>query len=232
MLVQGVDDRGIARTLFRAIRSTSALLRDLTDVPLQLLKEGKAAGVEALSGAQTHGKIRRVNALVRHHKAVRVLFAQLDALSESHPLVLDPNRIEVFGLLSEHDHNLCGLDGVVYVGLVPLGYLIAQAHTAEEYLVPLGGQDIVKLVGVVAVLGSLDPVLAVAVLLGNEHVVCRLAAGLFHPLYADALDLLRLLLIGFGNVHGRQFNSLPGIAIVQEGAFADGIAGGHFFVFV
>ncbi len=113
-----------------------------------------------------------------------------------------------------------------------LCYFVSEADAAEEHFIALGRKSIVKLLRIVAVLGTIDVMLAVTVLKAYKYVIRRLLACLFEPFGSDALNFFRLLLIGSCYVGRCQRDRLLHVPGVQKRRFANVVTRRNLFAFV
>ena len=161
-----------------------------------------------------------------------MLFSLFDSCLETTPFVLNPNRAKVLGLFTEHDHNLCGFNGIVNVWLILFRDFISQTNTAKEHLVSLGNKGIIKILRINTILSTLNTVFAIAIFKTDKHIVSRFFAGLFEPFNTNLFDIFCLSFVAIGNISRSKRNCLQHILVVDKGILCNIVTSGNLLVFI
>ena len=166
---------------------------------------------------QRGGKLARRETVADDDERTGIFFSLLDFLAVSLPFVTHPGGADVFRVGSVNNHDLGRAQRMEDIGLVFFSDNVAQGLAAVKDPIALSLQVRKQFQRVIAVLGSLNAVRAIAVLIGNKNIIRSKLLRFLVPYLFDTVDISGLVLIprsrfGIGKLHGAQIMRIPGKA--------------------
>ena len=201
-------------------------VQNLADAARQVLHKTDFSHVIALQHRQCLGQIVGVHiAVAGQQQLAAILFHHG---KKTTPLVLDPDRVEIFRLGANYNHNFGRVQRCKNVRFVLGADLILQRNARKEYTPTLIGQLVVDFLRKGAVLGA--AAVLVAFLVADEHIkrLFILAGGKYTVLDFGNFSGVFLILAPRNAVRILQCRLI--VHILQETVKAGTVAGGQIFV--
>ena len=201
-------------------------VQHLTDATGQILDKPNLAHIVALQHGQGFRQVVGVHvAVAGQQQLAAVLFHHG---KKTTPLVLDPDRVEIFRFGADHDHDFGRVQRCKNVRLVLGADLILQRNARKEYTPTLVCQLIVDFLRKGAVLGA--AAVLVAFFVADEHIkwLFILAGGKDAVLDFGDFSGVLLILALCDAVRILQCRLI--VHILQEVVKAGAVAGGQIFV--
>ena len=185
MYHDGLFDR-FGHSLLRLCR-----VHDLFDAANEILNEADLAHVLTLQHTELLGHIIRIHIAVAGDEQTAAVGAHERKIPA--PLVFHPDRVQIFRLRADHNHDLGRVQGSKDIRLVFLPELVFQRDAREEDLIARVGELVVN---ILRQRGILRPfAVLVRLFITDEHVKQRFLLRDRQNVFLQAGDALRLFFV-------------------------------------